>query len=423
MLILDFTTNKTKLIYTGNDLVPFNFIFINSEYGSSSTFSAVNLDKGVISLGQRGFVITSQNEAVRIDLEIPDEVFEINLLNNGIERVCSQRDFISEWIYFTYPVNTVSTSFPNQTLQYNYRDQSWGIFKECYTTYGTFRKKSGETWATIGDSFPTWVQWNKPWNAGSTTLLQPTVIAGNQQGFIVFRDYGTAESNSLYIRSLSNSTITSPDHSLQNGEYIIISGCIGTSSSELNGKIFSVANVTQNTFALNPTITSGLTYLGKGVIKKMYPPFIQTKQFPLAWNMGRKTRIGVQQYLLSTTANGQITLNIYLSQDADNAYNSGNIVPSTNVDNSSLLYSTILYTCPESTNLGLTPANVNLQMPTAVAQSQIWHRVNTSLIGDTVQLGFTLSDTQLRDIDFKSQFAEIELHSIIIDVSPSMLLS
>lgn len=408
VLIVGFnSTIQTRLIYSGNDIVPFNFYTINSEYGSGSTFSAVNMDKGIITRSSRGLIITSQTECRRIDLDIPDEVFQFNLSNNGPERVTAQRDFINEWIYFTYPSNKVTYKFPNQTLQYNYRDDSWGIFTESYTTYGAFRASSGYTWATIGSKFPTWNSWNEPWNSGSSTPLQPKVIGGNQQGFVVFRETGTDESNSLYIQNISTSTVTSPDHCLNAGDYIVISGALGTVSSHVNGNIFSVssASLTANTFMLNPPLPSGLTYLGGGVIKRMYVPFIQTKQFPVSWGMARKTRLGVQQYLLTTTANGQITLLIYLSQDSDNSYNdlefpfTSKIVPQIS-ENNSLVYSSILHTCPESTNLGLTPANINLQMLTGVSQEQIWHRINTSLIGDTVQVGFTMSDEQMRDVTF-----------------------
>jgi len=123
----------------------------------------------------------------------------------------------------------------------------------------------------------------------------------------------------------------------------------------------------------------------------MYLPQIQTKQFPLAWDTARKTRIGPQQYLLSTTALGQIKLLIFLSMDNANAWND-----TVNIPNGAIVYSTVLYTCPESRNLGLTPANINLQSPFASSQQQIWHRMNTSLLGDTVQLGFTMSDEQMR---------------------------
>lgn len=432
VLLIGFTKQQARVIFTGNDIIPFNFYTINSEYGSASTFSIINMDKGALSIGSRGIIITSQVEARRIDLEIPDEVFEIKLSDNGFERICAQRDFISEWIYFTYPVNQINYAFPTQTLQYNYRDDSWGIFRESYTTYGSFRKVTGYTWATIGTVFPTWASWNEPWNAGSSTLLQPLVIAGNQQGFVVVRDDGTQESNSLYIRDITNSTVTSPDHCLNNGDYIVISGALGTVASAVNGKIFSVSQVTQNNFVLNPPITAGLTYLGGGLIKRMYVPFIQSKQFPAAWGMARKTRLGPQQYLFTTTDDAQVQLLIFLSQDSDNPYNSGNIVPSSNVTNNSLVYSTVLYTCVESSNLGLTPANTNLQMISYInaaetnassSQAQIWHRVNTSLIGDTVQIAISLSDEQMRDTDFKSQFAEIEMHGFILDINPSQVLA
>ena len=423
VLIVGFTRAQGRLIYTGNDIIPFTLYLINSELGSGSSFSSVVMDEGVISKGSRGFIITSQNSAQRIDLVIPDEVFQIRLLQNGTERVCSHRDYINEWIYFTYPVNYIDFKFPTQTLQYNYRDNSWGIFRECYTTYGAFRRQTGFTWATVGTVYPTWDSWNEPWNAGDSTLLQPEVIVGNQQGFVLFRSEGTNEGDSLYIQNISGSTVTAPDHCLNSGDYISISGAIGTVASSVNGKIFSVGLTTQNTFTLNPPISSGLTYIGGGLIQRMYVPFIQTKQFPVSWGISRKTRLGPQQYLLTTTEISQITLLIFLSQDGDNGYNMGPILPDPNSPNNSLIYSAVLYTCPESTNLGLIPANINLQMVTAPYQSQTWHRMNTSLIGDTIQIGLTMSDIQMRDVDFLNQFAEIELHGFILDVNPSQVLA
>lgn len=399
-LILGFQNTQTRFVYTGNDILPFNFYLISNELGSSSTFSVINMGKSVMTRGDRGFVSTSQVSADRMDDEIPDETFEVRLIDNGPERICSQRDFIHEWLYWTYPVNRYSETgnrFPDQTLQYNYKDGSWAIFYESYTTYGSFRKRTGYTWATIGAIYPTWGQWNDPWGAGSSTLLQPEVIAGNQQGFVMIRSEGTSEGNSLYIKSFSGNTVTSPFHNLVNGDYIMISGTIGTISQQVNGKVFSIYGVTQNTFKLNPSIDSG-TYSGGGLIKKIYAPYIQSKQFPEAWGITRKTRIGVQQYLLTTTPNSQIQLLIFLSQNSDSPYNDSPPVPNINTTNSSLVYSTVLYTCPESTNIGLTPANTNLQMPTAQAQYQTWHRLNTSLIGDTVQVGFTLSPEQLRSM-------------------------
>lgn len=410
VLIVGFNNFQTRLPYSGNDLVPFTFFLINSELGSGSTFSVINQDQGVITRGSRGFILTSQTSAQRIDLDIPDEVFQLDLTNNGNERFCAARDFLNEWIYFTYPVNSDSDIFPNQTLFYNYRDNSWSIFRETYTCYGSLKRRTGFTWQTVGMVYETWQEWNDPWNAGTSTLLQEEVIGGNTQGFVLVRDEGTGEGTSLYIQSFSNGTniVTSPNHNLDNGNYIIISNALGDVAPLVNTEIFSVFNVSTNTFQLNPDpLITSETYFGGGLITLIYVPVIQTKQFALAWDMARKTRIGVQQYLLTKTNESQITLQIFLSQNAASAYNEGPINPDVNSINDSLIYSSVLYTCPESTNLGLmpsslnmsNPANSNLQMVTASNQSQIWHRKNTSLLGDTVQLGFTLSDAQIRDLE------------------------
>lgn len=424
-LIVSFSSRQTRFIYTGNDFLPFNFYIVNSELGTSSTFSTVTMDRGIYSIGSHGIIVSNQISSQRIDLDIPDQVFQFNLTNNGPERICAQRDFVNEWIYFTYLDDSVPYNFPNQTLLYNYRDQTWGIFNESYTTYGQFQRSSGYTWATIGSTFPTWASWNEPWSSGSSTLLQPEVIAGNAQGFVLFRDDGTNEATSLAIQSFSGSVVNSPNYCMNDGDYIVISGCLGTIGSIVNGNIYQISRVDNDNFTLIPNIGTG-TYLGGGVIQRMYIPFIQSKAFQPAWGLGRKTRLGPQQYLLTTTNNGQVTLYIFLSENLYDVYNSGPIVPAIDPENDALIYSTILYTCPESTNLGLTPANVNLQMVTATSpsqQQQIWHRMNTSLIGDTVQMAITLSPTQMTDTTFSNQFAEIEFHGCIIDLNPSQMLS
>lgn len=424
VLIVGFSTLQTKLVYTGNDLVPFQFYQVNAELGSGSTFSSIILDQGVLTRGSRGFVITNQTGTQRFDLDILDNVFEINLQNNGSERFTAQRDFVNEWVYFTYLSNETNYTFPNQTLFYNYRDNSWGVFNESFTTYGQFRPTTGLTWNTA----PIWNGWNDPWNSGSNTLYQPQVIAGNQQGFILFReDESTTEATSLVIQSISGNVITSPNHCINENDYIYITGCLGTVGSLINDQIFQVLRTTNNTIELSaPPVLSG-TYFGGGLITRLYIPQIQTKQFPVNWGMSRKTKLGVQQYLLTKTSRGQMTLLVYLSQNRTSPYNAGPIVPEQGSVNDSLIYSTVLYTCPESTNLGLTPSNINLQMVTGSQQSQIWHRINTSLIGDTVQVGFTLSDEQMTQRDqsggFISQFEEIEIHGIILDVTPSQVLA
>jgi hypothetical protein len=418
VLIMGFARKKARFVYTGNDIIPFNFFVINSEYGSQSTFSAINMDRGVLDIGSRGLTLTTQVSSERMDLEIPDEIFQFGLSNRGRERVCAQRDFLNEWVFFSYLPNETVHFFPTQTLFFNYRNHSWAIFHEAYTSYGLFRQANGLLWQDI--TYLTWDEWNDPWDSGSQTVLNPKVIAGTSQGFIMIRDQGTGEDPSNYISDILGTTITSPNHCLDTGDYIVISGVIGTAAATfLNGKIFQIKFLTTDTFQISlATPIPADSYIGDGVFTRIYVPMIQTKQFPVAWEMGRKTRIGPQQYLFTTTDTGQITLLIFLSQNGASSYN----LPQ---ENGAIIYSTVLPTSPE---LGSTVAveqqfRKNLLTPDASSQAQIWHRMNTSLIGDTVQIGFTLSDAQLLNSSFLYQFKEIELHSFILDVSPSQVLA
>lgn len=404
-LIVGFNPSvQTRFVYTGDDIFPFNFFLINSELGSYSPFATINFDDGVLTAGPRGFVMTAQTKSQRFDESIINQIFEIRLKNNGSERLCAVRDFQNELVYINSNSNKFSSTFPNQSYVYNYREGSWAQNFESYTTYGQFRETGGLTWATIGTKYPTWSDWTDSWESGGSTESQPLIIAGNQQGFVVIKTNGTGEAVSLTITNITQTQITCTDHGLNTSDFVIISNVIGTISQFCNNQIFRVVRDDDDTLTLIPPLDGTGTYLGGGNITRLYRPFIQTKQFPTAWGMGRKTRLGPQQYLFTETPSGEVQILIYLSQDDSNPYNDGVVVPTPGSINNSLIYSTTMYTCVESTNLGLTPANTNLQMiagigdgikPAASPQQQIWHRMNTSLIGDTVQIGITMSDDQM----------------------------
>lgn len=486
VLLVGFTGKQTRFVYTGNDLFPFLFYAINSELGASSTFSGISLDLGGLTYGTYGLALTTQQSSQRIDLEIPDEVFTIQALNNGALRVNAIRDFYREWVYFSFPVDGSIWKFPTNTLMYNYRDQTWAILYENYTAHGTFFRQSNKTWAQYNDL--TWSEWQEIWSSGTTSALFPSVVAGNPQGYVLILDEDTDEDPSGTVFALASSSgntqITSINNCVNLGDYlyftnaleapylngqigkvvainntttgtfvvdiaypvtatitgatqanpcvltantnyvagqkITITGVVGM--TQLNGNTYTVTAVTDSTVTINvnssafTAYVSGGTatpyaYQGLGLFTRLSQPLLLSKQFNFYWEQGRQVRLGVQKYLLDRTANGQVTLNIYLSQNDDNVWNQGPIVPQ-NATNNSLIYSQTLFTCPE---------NNNLQMPTASTQFQIWHRVNTSLIGDSVQIGITLNDEQMRNLEIAT--SEIDLHGIQLTVYPSSLLA
>jgi hypothetical protein len=398
---------QLKLIYTFDDALPFIFQTINSELGTQNTFSAISLDTGVLAIGQRGFTMTTPTSSGRIDLQIPDEVFNISINSNNSFRTTAARDFRNEWVYFTYcPGDTEATSlFPNRTLLYNYREQSWAQFNENYTHYGTYRRTTAVTWATIGQMFPTWADWNEPWNSYGYTPEVPIVIGGNQQGFVMQRIDSTGEGTSQYISAVNTSTgvFTSPNHCLNSGDYIIFSGVLGVLNpigGTINGTPYKIEVVTANTFSISAIF--GGVYGGGGVYQRLSRPQIQTKQFPLFWKDGRGVRVGPARFLLDKTAAGQITVGIYTNQNSDVASNDPTINPY-------LPWSNIVLTSPEPNNLY------------SSNQAQIWHRLSNSFTGDTVQFGFTLDDEQM--MDPLSNQSEITLHAIVLDLYPGGALA
>ena len=112
-------------------------------------------------------------------------------------------------------------------------------------------------------------------------------------------------------------------------------------------------------------------------------------------------RIGTQRFLMENSFTGQITVNIYADQNNVTSLNDPLINPY-------LIYSNILLTGPETNDM------------VGVAQDQIWHRLSNSFNGGTIQIGFTLSDAQMRSPTTNS--VEIGIHAIAFDLYPGPIL-
>lgn len=413
VLLVGTDEKQVKVLYTADDTLPFLAQSINSELGSQHTFGSISLDTGKVSSGEYGFALTTQTSSQRIDLQIPDQIFNIrsNASNTEDGRLCAVRDWRNEFIYFTYPYaehDATKTPYPSRTLLWNYRDNTWAELDENYTTYGYFRRTAGYTWATL--PFPTWSAWTIPWNFGQTSPRYPFVIGGNQQGFVMIKTDGTSEAASKYISDINVRTITSPRHCLQVGDYIQFSSILGgVDAATLNGLVAVVESVPDvNTFTVTFCIDDDLTqpsggtdYIGGGMYTKFIRPFMQSKQFPVFWDRPRKTRIGTQRYLFQSTDKGEVTALVYVSQDPSNPTNTG-------------------FAYLPSTATVLTRAEPG--RPASALQDQIWHRCSNSFVGDSVQIGITLSDEQMCDPEISNN-AEIELHAVVINVYPGPILS
>lgn len=267
LLVVYFERSTWRLRFVNNAQNPFVWERVNVELGSSSTFSAIAFDKGLMAIGNRGILISDGNDTLRFDEKIPDDIFQIRQSSNGLQRVYGIRTFRTKLCYWTYPdAENVNGIYPDKTLVHNYETKTWSYTDDCFTCFGYFYPSS----ANLGDR---WIDLDQPWpeygdrtcEVLTTHIGLETVVAGNQQGF-VFQLEQTSSQNSvsLLVASIAGDFLNSPNNNLpvgtpennfQDGTWIKISGVTGTTSLDgvsLNGRNFKIANNTldANTFSL-----------------------------------------------------------------------------------------------------------------------------------------------------------------------------
>jgi len=269
ILIVYFERSCWRLRFVNNAQNPFVWERINVELGASATFSTIPFDKGLMAIGERGIVIADSNDVARIDNAIPDQVFEIRVENNGMERVNGIRTFRTKLNYWTIPNDSNPTGiYPDGVLVYNYDTQAWATFDDCFTCFGYFYAFNDMTWADLTQSWSTYD--DITWGGGDVELGYENILAGNQQGFVLNLDGipRNAQENanfqngaSLRIDSITNGApgvsaiFSSKDNNLPDGSWIILSGIAGTTSDDgvsLNGRSFKVVNpsLAADTFTL-----------------------------------------------------------------------------------------------------------------------------------------------------------------------------
>lgn len=411
-LVVYFERSTWQLAYTSNPVLPFIWQRINSELGAESTFSFVGFDNALVAWGTAGIHSSNGVSCERIDAIIPDEAFTVNNDNDGTLRVYGIRDYLNELAYFTYPDKAFIGSFqsgtfryPNRVLVYNYRNDTWSFFRENFTCYGYFQLGDPLTWADliIGSGHAPWSAWQDPWNSNFEEGEMPLVAAGNQQGFIfLLGDDSGANADQYAITTLTGSTVGSPNHNLNPGEFVYIENAIG--AVNLNNQTWKVESCPDNnTFIVNATVVG--TYLGGGTIRLLSNVDIETKMFNPFWQIGRRHRLRKCDFLFPRTEDGAIAVDIFVdtAQYSVTDFNPS-ITPS-------ILGTNMVSTAPEP------------DIRTQQSQQFIWHHTYPQVDGDTFQLKFTLTDAQMVALDLEGQprYAEDEfaLHGIVMYFDPA----
>lgn len=397
-----------QLRYTGRSIAPFQIERVNSELGAEGPFSAVQFDTSLVGIGDKGIVECDSYKSKRIDIKIPDYVFNFRNSENGKYRVHGARNFISRLAFWTicngdnYDSNLGQNNaiFPNQRLIYNYENDSWALFDDSLTTLGTYQPQSSRTWLNTDVA---WTDCNFTWLDNEEEGI-PAIVGGNQQGFIEYLDVLNTNDPSLFIKNITSrgnltSIINSPHHNMSTGFVIKIEGILQNDPFyHLNDGVFGIYVLNENEFEIysyNPSSgifnipqldILGLNYIGSGLIRIRDNFSIVSKKFNFL-DEGKNIQLGYLDILMSATSQndpGAISLHVYIDYDGNKI---SNITPSNEINdyspqsNPDTFFNSIIPTYNVSGN--------------TIEGNKFWQRIYCATRASFITLEYTFSNEQL----------------------------
>jgi len=427
-LLVKFERSSWKVIYTGNEQLPFVFEKINTELGAESTFSLVSFDKGVLAFGNYGITSDDSVNVSRIDEQIPQYIQNVNNDYEGPRRVHGIRDFPNELAYWCYPTQEYDAQYPDKVLVYNYRNDSYSVFNDAFTCFGYNQKTSDLTW---GDFTTTrWRGGTFRWDTGTSQSQYPDTIGGNQHGYVEILNRKIANDPSLTITAFTTHAtnplqVTIPNHNLRSGMFIKITGVISTGANPLtilNDNVYRVIYVDVNTITLqeyntttgtfDPVIVAvGATYLGLGKVQTINNFNIVTKRFAPFYESGGQARLAYLDFLFDKTDDGELVNIMTIDEDTSTSVTDlyANIDVAGNPA-SGILGTGILLTRPENTDI----------IPYQANQEKIWHRYYVQTICQNFQIQLKMSDVQMQDEDISG--SEFVMHALVLYLSKNARL-
>lgn len=420
-LIVYFQQSTWELAYTGNQVRPFVWQKINTELGSESTFSTVPFDKSVLTVGNTGIHSCNGSNVERIDIKIPNQVFQIVDKNSGVQRVFGIRDFYNELVYWSFPAVTQNPTevYPSRILVYNYQNSSWSFNDDCITAYGYWEQQNGVTWASLNI---TWEEYEQTWASAPQQAQFRQIIGGNQEGYTFTLETGIgSNAQALQITNMVNNggtiILTIIDHTLNNtptGDYIYIknSGVTFVTNQSPNLGIYKVVNIidtnnveidsVQQEHDLSFTISGGI-YLGGGTASRVSNIQMLSKQWNPYVDRSRNVFVAKIDFGVQKTSTGEITVDYYPSATELSMLQEAQ-------DTGTLQGTGVLETFPYNP----------LYYPLEQQQDRLWHPIYLQTEGECIQIYLYFSPTQMGTPAIS--LSDFELDGMVLHTQPTSRL-
>lgn len=382
-----------QVVYSSNEVLPFYWQQINNQFGCESLKSVVQFDKGLFAVGDKAIITTDTVNVERIDLKIPDEVFDFHNDAQGPMRVHGIRDYHNQFVYWTIPTSPENKKFPDKILCLNYVEGAYSYFKDSFTCFGYFQDISDRTWRKMTTK---WSEENTSWSSGKSQSDYPAICTGNQQGFIHLfdgRTYGNAVSLAVTgIAQTYPAQITAVNHNLSVGDFVMFESVGGmTEINDKVGKVTSISTSDPTVFYVDIDATGYTPYTTGGLLSIIDGFNIKTKKYNPFYTEGKQVRINYFDVYVNATANSSVDLDVFADDNTSVAMQS--------------------FVIPTSYEYG----------PTIPAE-KYWKRVFMDVVGQYIQMRFYLSEGNIRNPDFSiADSAEtiFGLHAMTIWLMPS----
>jgi hypothetical protein len=407
-----------RLVYTGNEVLPFVFQKINDQLGVESTFSTVQFDKYAMGFGQTGVHESTTTDILRVDERIPSEIFKIKNTDFGPQRVSGNINYFEEIVYFAYPDATITSlnnetfPYPNRILVYNYVNKSFAKYRDNVTALGYSYLKIDQsiTWNTE----ITWGEADFEWGSAEQITGYRNSIGGNQKGYVFAFLLGLNVNDAqLNITAVNNTTgaLTVTDHGFDEGAAIRITGCVGTSG--INDYNYIVSIIDNDTVTVTKADGSPLgwsgTYLGLGQITKIIVPNVVTKDFNYFLQSPISIRINEIDFYVAQSSGGSFVCNIYDNTTLGNPINGDittNLGTVTTINNIDYSDSNLVSTSPSQLLIG------------NQSQEYVWSILQNSVQGQSLRMQLTLDTRQIANYATES-YAQMIIQAIVIQYTSS----
>ena len=391
-LIVTFERSTWQLRYVGEYGLPFIWERISSDFGCESKMSTILFDQGVAAVGDKAIVSSNSLTVQRIDQQIPDVVFGFRNAQNGIERVNGIRDFQRQLVFWNFCDSNLGRRYPNRVLVYNYINQCYSIFRDNVTAFGTFQPSSNITWDSL-DTF--WDDDDVFWDDVDTQSLFPSIVIGNQQGFISYYGYNSLDDPSLSVTAVTLASpivLTIVNHNLESEEIIqlkdfnFVDGAGVPLATDLNDRLFQVTRIDEDNISLSEwngqiyitnysyTPVTTATYVGGGKVALFPKMDIQTKDFNPYSATGQQVKLSYIDFLTDVPGSSTAAMTVELLLNSSPIAVGNVIVGNRNVEQS-------------------------LPSPYYLTQSDYaWHRFYATTVGQYIKIRMTYDNALMNTL-------------------------